>query len=62
MREITKEEYDSLNAEYRAVFGDDIPTMELPADADAAIALIREAIEKRDDSVFERDLPKGAVF
>ena len=58
----TKEEFEALDAEYRSVFDAGIPLTMLPYDTKAATALIREAIATRDEGVFERDLPEGALI
>lgn len=57
---MNEQEWFNLEGEYRAVFGSNIPRMMLPADEKAAVELIREAIAKRDDSVFEQDIPADA--
>jgi hypothetical protein len=58
---MTEQEWFDLNQEYLAVFGEKIPRMMLPADAATAAALVREAIQKRDDSVLERGIPTDAL-
>jgi len=58
---VSGEEWIRLNERYRVVFGEGIPTMELPADGDAALALILRAIESRDESVFGEGVPPGAL-
>lgn len=51
----------NLNREYREAFGENIPHMMLPADEEMAVALVREAIAARDESVIERDIPGDAL-
>lgn len=51
-----------LDERYRAVFGYGIPRTMLPADGDAALALINRAIDTKDDSIFEEGLPEGALI
>lgn len=58
---MNEQEWFELGQEYLAVFGEKIPRMMLPADEEAAAALVREAIGKRDESVFERDIPEGGT-
>lgn len=62
MIEATQAEWADLERRYRDVFDTNIPTMELPADWRAARELIELAIATRDDTVFVRDLPDGAVI
>jgi hypothetical protein len=59
---MTEQEWLDLEQEYRAVFGSNIPRMMLPADEAAALALIRKAIDTRDDGVFEQDIPADAAI
>ena len=59
---MTEQEWLDLEQEYRAVFGSIIPRMMLPADEAAAVALIRKAIDTRDDGVFEQDIPADAAI
>ena len=59
---MTEQEWLDLEQEYRAVFGSNIPRMMLPADEAAAVALIRKAIDTRDDGVFEQDIPADAAI
>lgn len=59
---MTEQGWFDLNEEYRAAFGESIPRMMLPADEDAAAALVREAIQKRDDGVFEQGIPPSALI
>jgi hypothetical protein len=59
---MTEQGWFDLNEEYRAVFGESIPRMMLPTDEEAAAALVREAIQKRDDSVFEQGIPVTALI
>ena len=59
---MNEQEWFELGREYLAVFGEKIPHMMLPSDEAAAVALVREAIEKRDSSVFERDIPPDALI
>lgn len=59
---MTEQEWYELGCEYRAVFGESIPHMMLPADEEAAAALVREAIEQNDSRVFERDIPPDALI
>lgn len=58
---MTEQGWFDLEQEYRAVFGSNIPRMMLPADEEAAAALVREAIQKRDDGVFDRGIPSTAT-
>lgn len=59
---MTDKEWLDLEQEYRAVFSANIPFTMLPADETAAVALIREAIKTRDDSVFEQGIPPDAAI
>lgn len=59
---MTGQEWLELDREYRAVFAAGIPRMMLPSDEKAAAALVREAIEKRDEGVFERRIPVRALI
>ena len=59
---MTDQEWFDLGQEYRAMFGEMIPRMMLPADEEAAAAIVREAIETHDDSVFERNFPASAAI
>lgn len=59
---MTDKDWFELEMQYRDVFGSSIPRMMLPADEEAAAALVREAIAKRDESVFERDIPPDAAI
>lgn len=56
------QEWFDLEQEYRAIFGEGIPRMMLPADEAAAVALVREAILKRDDSVLDPEIPEDAAI
>lgn len=57
----TEAELNELFTAYYEVFGYSVPTMMLPDDAADAAALIRRAIETRDESVFDSVIPPGAV-
>lgn len=59
---MTEDEWFALEQEYRAVFGSNIPRTMLPTDDELAAALVREAITKRDDSVFGRGIPPDAAI
>lgn len=59
---MNEQEWFDLEQEYRAVFGSNIPRMMLPADEEAAVALIRKAIETGDDGVFDQDIPTDAAI
>lgn len=59
---MTDKEWLDLGQEYRAVFGENIPFTMLPADEKTALALIRKAIDTRDDSVFEQGIPPDAAI
>lgn len=59
---MTEQEWFELELQYRQVFGSNIPRAMLPADEEAAVALVKEAIAARDDSVFERDIPPDAAI
>lgn len=59
---MTEQEWFDLGQEYRAVFSENIPRMMLPADEQAAAALVREAIKKRDDGVFDQGIPVTALI
>lgn len=59
---MTGQDWFDLNQKYIAVFGEKIPRMMLPADEEAAAAIVRQAIETHDDSVFERNFPASAVI
>lgn len=59
---MTEQEWLELDREYRTVFDAGIPHMMLPSDENAAAALVREAIEKRDESVFEQGIPVSAAI
>lgn len=59
---MTDQDWLDLEREYRAVFGSNIPRMMLPADEAAAIALIREAIAKRDEGILEPGIPVTAAI
>lgn len=61
MIDATDDEWADLNRRYREVFGEAIPTMELPADWLIARVLIEEAIATGDDGVFERGFPSDAL-
>jgi hypothetical protein len=58
---MTEQAWFELEVRYREVFGERIPRMMLPADEDAAAALVREAIATRDESVVERGIPRDAL-
>jgi hypothetical protein len=59
---MTEQDWFDLDQEYRAVFGEGIPHMMLPADEAAKVALIRKAIETGDDSVLEQGIPVDAAI
>lgn len=59
---MNEQEWFDLEQEYRAVFGSNIPRMMLPADEEAAVALVRKAIETHDDGVFDQDIPTDAAI
>jgi len=58
---VTEQGWLDLNREYREAFGENIPRMMLPADEEMAVALVREAIATRNESVIERDMPGDAL-
>ena len=58
---MTEQDWFELEVRYREVFGERIPRMMLPADEEAAAALVREAIATRDESVVERGIPRDAL-
>lgn len=59
---MTEQDWFDLDQEYRAVFGEGIPHMMLPANEEAAAALVREAVQKRDDGLLERGIPATALI
>lgn len=59
---ISGDQWIDLNDRYSAVFGESIPTMELPADGDAALALIQRAIDTKNDGVFSEGIEEGALI
>lgn len=59
---MTEQDWLELDRRYRAVFNEGILHMMLPADEEAAAALVREAIERRDDGVFARGIPVTALI
>jgi hypothetical protein len=59
---MTEQDWFDLEQEYRAVFGSNIPRMMLPSDDEAAALLVREAIEMRDDSVFDQGIPSSCAI
>ena len=59
---MNEQEWFDLEQEYRAVFGSNIPRMILPADEEAAVSLIRKAIETGDDGVFDQGIPTDAAI
>lgn len=59
---MTEREWFELDQEYYAVFSSNIPRAMLPADEESAVALVREAIGKRDESVFERGISTDAAI
>lgn len=59
---MTDQDWFDLEEEYRAIFGEGIPRMMLPADEAAAAALVREAIRKRDDSLLDPGIPSDAMI
>lgn len=56
-----EQDWFDLEQEYRALFGSNIPRMMLPSDDETAALLVREAIEARDDSVFDRGVPGSCL-
>lgn len=58
---MTEQDWFELEVRYREVFGERIPRLMLPADEEAAAALVREAIATRDESVVERGIPRDAL-
>jgi len=58
---MTEQDWFDLEQEYRALFGSNIPRMMLPSDDEAAALLVHEAIEARDDSVFDRGVPGSCL-
>lgn len=59
---MNEQDWLKLDREYRAIFGEGIPHMMLPADEAVKVALIRKAIETGDDSVFEQGIPVDAAI
>lgn len=59
---MNEQEWFDLEQEYRAVFGSNIPRVMLPTDETAAVALVRKAIETRDDGVFDQGIPTDAAI
>ncbi len=59
---MTEQDWFDLEQEYRALFGSNIPRIMLPADEEAAVALVRLAIETRSDGVFEQDIPSSCAI
>lgn len=59
---MNEQDWLELERQYRGVFGSNVPRMMLPADEEAAAELVREAIAKRDESVFERNMPPDAAI
>lgn len=58
---MTEQEWFELEQEYHAVFFSNIPRAMLPADEESVVALVREAIRKRDESVFDHSIPTDAA-
>lgn len=58
---VTEQEWLELEQEYHAVFSSNIPRAMLPADEESAVALVREAIRKRDEGVFDHGIPTDAA-
>jgi hypothetical protein len=59
---MNEQDWFELEREYRAVFGSNIPRTMLPANDELAATLVREAITKRDDSVFGQDIPTDSAI
>lgn len=59
---VTELDWFDLEQRYREVFGENIPRMMLPADEETAAALVLEAIDKRDETVLDRELPGDALI
>ncbi|MHB1077642.1 hypothetical protein [Thiobacillus sp.] len=59
---MTEQDWFDFEQEYRALFGSNIPRIMLPADEEAAVALVRLAIETRSDGVFEQDIPSSCAI
>ena len=59
---MTEQDWLDLDQQYRAIFGERIPRTMLPADEEAATAMVREAILKRDDGVFDRGVPGSCLI
>lgn len=59
---MSEQDWFELEQEYRAVFRSNIPRSMLPANEELAVALVREAIRKRNDSVLDQGIPPdGAI-
>lgn len=59
---LTEQEWSDLGQRYRAAFGVGIPFTMLPADGEAAVALINRAIEAKNEDLIDADLPEGALI
>ncbi len=59
---MTEQDWFDLEREYYAVFGSNIPRVMLPANEESAVALVCEAIRKRDDRVFDQGIPTDAAI
>jgi hypothetical protein len=59
---MTDREWFDLERQYRAVFGSNIPRTMLPADEEAAAALVRKGIETGDGAVLDPGIPADAVI
>lgn len=59
---MTEQDWFDFEQAYRALFGSNIPRIMLPADEEAAVALVRLAIETRSDGVFEQDIPSSCAI
>lgn len=57
----TEAELNELHTAYYEIFGHTVPSMMLPGDPAEAAALILRAIETRDESVFDSQIPPDAV-
>ena len=59
---MTEQGWLELDREYRAVFGEGIPHMTLPADEEAKAALVRKAIDSRDEGALDQGIPVTAAI
>lgn len=53
-------EFNELDRQYRAIFGEGIPLMQLPDDDERAAELVRQAIAERSTRVIDELIPPDA--